>query len=212
MPARNTKSSPHERMRNARPYKTTKENPMKIVFIFGPSAVGKMTVGQELAKITDLRLFHNHMMLEPVLEIFGGKNERKGIVLSRLREVICEEFALSGHSGLIMTGLMDMNNPNWEDLLAPVRKIFEPHNAEFYYVELRASQEVRLGRNITENRLQHKASKRDFEKSNWLLVKDDDKHFYHEDSEINVENYIKIDNTDLAPDVVARMIKERFGL
>ena len=44
---------------------------MKLVLLFGDCAVGKMTVGQELAKITDLRLFHNHMTIEPVLEIFG---------------------------------------------------------------------------------------------------------------------------------------------
>ncbi len=35
-------------------------NIMKLVFILGNAAVGKMTVGQELMKITDLRLFHNH--------------------------------------------------------------------------------------------------------------------------------------------------------
>ncbi|WP_251208579.1 hypothetical protein [Acetatifactor aquisgranensis] len=34
---------------------------MKLVFIIGNSAVGKMTVGRELMKITDLRLFRNHM-------------------------------------------------------------------------------------------------------------------------------------------------------
>ncbi|MDR1690136.1 MAG: AAA family ATPase [Clostridiales bacterium] len=30
---------------------------MKPVILFGPHAVGKMTVGQELAKITGLKLF-----------------------------------------------------------------------------------------------------------------------------------------------------------
>ena len=40
---------------------------MKLVLIIGSGAVGKMTVGQELMKITDLRLFHNHMMIEPVI-------------------------------------------------------------------------------------------------------------------------------------------------
>jgi shikimate kinase len=39
---------------------------MKFVLIFGPQAVGKMTVGQELAKITGLKLFHNHMTIERV--------------------------------------------------------------------------------------------------------------------------------------------------
>ena len=44
---------------------------MKLLFIIGDAAVGKMTVGQELMKITELRLFHNHMTIEPVIEIFG---------------------------------------------------------------------------------------------------------------------------------------------
>lgn len=58
---------------------------MKLLFIFGNSAVGKMTVGQELMKITDLRLFHNHMTIEPVIEIFGYFN---GSTTKKLREVI----------------------------------------------------------------------------------------------------------------------------
>ncbi len=33
---------------------------MKFILLFGPQAVGKMTIGQELAKITDLKLLHNH--------------------------------------------------------------------------------------------------------------------------------------------------------
>ena len=40
---------------------------MKLVVIIGNGAVGKMTVGQELANITGLRLFHNHMSIEPIL-------------------------------------------------------------------------------------------------------------------------------------------------
>ena len=50
----------------------------------------KWTVGQELMKITDLRLFHNHMTIEPVLEIFGGFNSA---VISRMREAVFGEFA-----------------------------------------------------------------------------------------------------------------------
>ncbi len=71
---------------------------MKLVFLIGDSAVGKMTVGQELMKITGLRLFHNHMTIEPVLEIFGDFN---GTAINRLREVIFEEFAASGQYGMI---------------------------------------------------------------------------------------------------------------
>lgn len=45
---------------------------MKFVMIFGPQAVGKMTVGKELQKITELKLFHNHMtidLLAPILDL-----------------------------------------------------------------------------------------------------------------------------------------------
>ena len=58
---------------------------MKLVFLIGDAAVGKMTVGQELMKITDLRLFHNHMSIEPVLEIFGEFN---GEIIWDMRELV----------------------------------------------------------------------------------------------------------------------------
>ena len=42
---------------------------------------------------------------------------------------------------------------------------------------------------------------------------DDAKHrFESYEGEIPFKNYMKIDNTNLAPDVVARMIKEKFNL
>lgn len=43
---------------------------MKLIIIFGPHAVGKMTVGQELAKLTELKLFHNHMTIDIVSDLF----------------------------------------------------------------------------------------------------------------------------------------------
>ncbi len=58
---------------------------MKLVIILGDAAVGKMTVGQELMKITDLRLFHNHMTIEPVIEIFGRYD---GKTITKIREVV----------------------------------------------------------------------------------------------------------------------------
>ena len=47
----------------------------KFVLIIGPQAVGKMTVGQELAKITGYKLFHNHMTIEMVRLIFDYSKE-----------------------------------------------------------------------------------------------------------------------------------------
>ena len=66
---------------------------------------------------------------------------------------------------------------------------------------------------MTENRLMHKPSKRDIEVSNQRLIMDDAKaRCVSNDGEITFENYIKIDNTDISPDKVAHMIKQRFSL
>lgn len=183
---------------------------MKLLFLFGNAAVGKMTVGQELMKITDLRLCHNHMTIEPVIEIFGKYDSR---ITARLREVIFEEYAKSDNYGIIFTYMWAFDMQEDWAYLAHVREIFEAYGAEFYYVELVASREVRFARNATENRLANKASKRDIEASNNRLIRDDENHrFESYEGEIPYENYIKIDNTNLSPEEVARMIKERFLL
>ena len=183
---------------------------MKVLLLFGTAAVGKMTVGQELMKITDLRLCHNHMTIEPVIEIFGKYD---GYITMRLREVIYEEFAKSDNYGIILTFMWAFDMQEDWDYLAHVREVFEAHGAEFSYVDLVASREVRLARNVTENRLAHKASKRDIEASNMRLIRDDEKHRLESyEGEIPYPNYIKIDNTNLAPEEVAKMIKERFSL
>ena len=57
---------------------------MKLVFLIGGAAVGKMTVGQELMKITGLQLFHIHMTIEPVSEIFGYSHRK---AIDRKREI-----------------------------------------------------------------------------------------------------------------------------
>jgi hypothetical protein len=63
---------------------------MKLLVLFGNAAVGKMTVGQELMKITDFRLFHNHLAIEPVIEIFGKYDSK---IIGKIRQLIFEEFA-----------------------------------------------------------------------------------------------------------------------
>lgn len=181
---------------------------MKLVLLFGNAAVGKMTVGQELAKITGLRLFHNHMSIEPVLEIFGGFN---GNAIRRFRDVVFEEFAKTDNYGMIFTYMWAFDHQADWDYVEHVKSIFQ--GAEVYYVELIASQQVRLERNKTENRLKHKASKRDLAASERRLLNDDQRYRCESlEGEITFPNYLRIDNTNLPPEEAAKRIKEHFGL
>lgn len=183
---------------------------MKFVWIVGDSAVGKMTVGQELMKITGLRLFHNHMMIEPVLEIFGAF---RGETIIKLREVIFRDFAQTDNAGMIHTIMWAFDMPSDWEYVNYVTGIFKEQGAEIYCVELVAPQEIRLQRNETPNRLTHKASKRDLEASRQRLLRDDEAHRLESlPGEIHFENYMRIDNSNLAPDVVAAMIRDHFKL
>ena len=183
---------------------------MKLVFLFGDAAVGKMTVGQELMKITDLRLFHNHMTIEPVLEIMGRFD---GQLINDMRELIFRRFAASDNYGLIFTYMMAFDMQSDWDYVEHVKSIFRPYGTEFYHVELIAPQEVRLQRNKTENRLQHKPSKRDLEVSDRRLLQDDANHrCVSYPGEIPFDNYLRIENAEMSAADAAQLIKDTFRL
>ena len=74
-----------------------------LVIIFGPHAVGKMTVGQELAKITELKLFHNHMAIEVVSDLFRGMPREYRRLVDLFRREIFEDYSKSDEYGMIFT-------------------------------------------------------------------------------------------------------------
>jgi len=69
---------------------------MRLLVIFGPPAVGKMTVGREIARRSDFRLFHNHTLIEPLLEVFEYGTPPFNRLLSEWRVRVVEEAAMSG--------------------------------------------------------------------------------------------------------------------
>ena len=48
---------------------------MKLIFLHGAPAVGKLTVARELATLTDARLFHNHLTVDLVSSLFPFGSE-----------------------------------------------------------------------------------------------------------------------------------------
>lgn len=183
---------------------------MKLVIIIGSGAVGKMTVGQALMQKTGLRLFHNHMMIESVIEIFGSYH---GKAINRLREVIFEEFLESNCVGMIFTYMWAFDQQTDWDYIQGVAQLFESRQAQIYCVELIAPQETRLERNNTEKRLLHKPSKRNQDFSRSCILREDSSYrLVSHEGEIPFANYIRIDNSNLSPDEAADIIRNRFSL
>lgn len=188
---------------------------MKLVILFGPSAVGKMTVGQELARLTGLKLFHNHMTIDLLLNFFEyGTSEFSRLDLL-LRNEIFEAVAASELPGLIFTYMWALNDPGDKSYIDDLASKFSDRGGTVYYVELQADLEVRLKRNKGATRLEQKPSKRDLTASEAMLLRQDtefqlntseQRPFYYK------SNYLKIDNTILAAVEVAAVIKQKFGL
>jgi hypothetical protein len=186
---------------------------MKFVLVFGPQAVGKMTVGHELEKRTQLKLFHNHMTIDLVNPFFDyGTKEGKRLV-GLFRKEIFEAVAKSELYGMIFTYVWAFNLQSDWDYIERVCELFESQGGTVYFVELEADIEERLERNKSPHRLEHKPTKRNLQWSENDLVKSAEKHRLNSfEGEIKQEHYIKINNTNLSAEETAEMIIERFKL
>lgn len=186
---------------------------MKFVIIFGPHAVGKMTVGQELAKLTGLKLFHNHMTIDIVSDLFENMQEERSRLINLFRKEIFEAYSKSDEYGMIFTYMWALDCKEDWNYINEVEDLFESRGAEIYYVELEADYDLRLERNTTENRLLNKPTKRNLEHSEYMFKKLESKYRLNSlEGEISKRNYMKINNTNISPDIVAQMIKNKFKL
>ncbi|WP_409274560.1 AAA family ATPase [Neobacillus sp. SCS-31] len=186
---------------------------MKFVLITGPQAVGKMSVGIELAKLTGLKLFHNHMTIDLVSHFFDYSTPEGKRLVGLFRQEIFEEVSKSNLDGLIFTYVWAFNlKADW-DYVDRVCSLFESRGATVYIVELEADLEERLHRNKTPLRLEQKPSKRNVDWSEANLLESLEKYRLNsKDGEITKENYLRLNNTNMSALEAASLIKKRFNL
>lgn len=184
-----------------------------LVIIFGPPAVGKMTVGEALARRTGLRLFHNHLTIDPVLRFFEFGSPPFKRLVSEFRTRIFEEVAASTLPGMIFTFVWGFDDDSDARYIERLSAIFRARGADVFLVELEATQTERLRRNETELRLAAKETKRDVVKSRARLLEDDRRYRLNSRDELaGRADHLRIDNTELSADEVAERIIQRFGL
>ena len=78
-----------------------------LVYLYGPPAVGKLAIAEELQRLTDFRLFHNHLTVNAVREVFEfGTPAFAGVV----RRIRLDVFATAMRVG---TSVIFTNNSAW---------------------------------------------------------------------------------------------------
>lgn len=125
---------------------------MKLILIYGPPAVGKLTVARELASLTGYKLFHNHLSVDVVLSVFERGSEPSRRLVEGIRIAIFEEAAKFGIEGVIFTMVYDTSRVGMISRLAGA---VEKHGGEVSYVRLRCDEAVLYERVKSEERRRH---------------------------------------------------------
>lgn len=191
-------------------YSLAMEKPW-LVAIVGPIAVGKMTVGQALRERSGFELFHAHMVIDMLTPFFEFGSEPFDRMVLSIRQRFFEEAAGAGLGVIATFGWrfnLSENREYMEQLIEP----FERRGGGVSFIELAAPLSTRLGRNRTENRRANK--KVDWATDDVVKVQIET-NVHNTSDEIPFpwpERHLKIDNSELEPEVVARQIQEHFGL
>jgi len=182
-----------------------------LIIICGAPASGKMTIGQEIQKLTDYKLFYNHMSIKLVNQFFDFGTPNFNNLDKSIRFKIFDEIAKSEITGLIFTIVWAFNEKDDEEYINQLIDVFNIRKLKLCIVELNCSLEERLKRNRTENRLKNKPSKRDIEFSDKLLLNEEELYrTVSKDNEFPDKEIMKIDNTTLSARKVADMIIKRL--
>lgn len=187
--------------------------PPMLLFVVGPPAVGKMSVGQAISERTDLRLFHNHISVEVALRYFEFGTPAFNRISGEIRHRIAEEVAASSLPGLVFTFVWAFDDPKDHAAVEAYAAPFRERGARVLFLELEATQAERLVRNQGASRLAEKPSMRDLEESRQRLLELDERYQLNSDGQFDSrDDYLRIDNTLLTPDEVAERVVEHFGL
>ena len=186
---------------------------MQCIVIFGPAAVGKMSVGMALAELTGFKLFHNHMAIELVHQFFTWSVPEFRPLVHNIRGQLFAALKDSPVQGVIFTYVWALELQEDHDELLRYIDQLGVNLESVLFVELCADQSVRLERNKTELRLQEKKTKRNIIESEYFLIQSEQNHRLNSNGDFFYpQQHLKIDNTELSPATVAQQIQHTLSM
>jgi chloramphenicol 3-O-phosphotransferase len=127
---------------------------MKLVFLHGAPAVGKLTVARELANLTGLRLFHNHLTVDLVSSLFSFGTEP--FILLR-EQIWLAAFAAAARQQVSLIFTFNPERTVRDRFIQDAIEAVEPSGGKVVFIELTCA-EAELERRIED------ASRREFGK------------------------------------------------
>ncbi len=174
----------------------------KIIVLYGPPGVGKLTVAKELSKKTKFKIFHNHLVSDLLSNFFDFGTEEFAEKFSYLWTYLFKEILKNKDEGLIITlvyGLQTLEGKNDKDFFLKIKNKGEKNESEVFFVKLECSEEEIKKRIVSKSRKKYKKLTSPF-----ALEKIRKK--YNIDNKVPFLESIVIDTTKMNPSQVAKKI------
>jgi hypothetical protein len=110
---------------------------MKLIFLHGAPAVGKLTVARELAALTGFRLFHNHLTVDLVSSLFPFGSEP--FVLLR-EQIWLAAFAEAARNNVSLIFTFNPERTVRESFVQDTIELVEGAGGKVVFVELTCAQ------------------------------------------------------------------------
>jgi hypothetical protein len=179
---------------------------MKLLFIYGPPAAGKLTVGIELSKLTGYTLLDNHKATDYLPEIFPRSNPAFESVRSRLgRKIRIDIFAAAAQANVSLITTFAPISEGMHDFVRAVKDAIESNGGEFCPVQLLPSHEVMKQRVLGESRRNRKIDNVE----RWHEVLDGNKGAFETFPDFD---HLVIDNSELSPEEAAQQIVDHYKI
>ena len=177
---------------------------MNLIFLYGPPAVGKLTVAKELAAITDCTVFHNHLTIELVESVFEWGTPVFTSYVDKYRLELIEAAAKHKIPSLIFTYVYA--NTKGEDVF--IRKVIRAvrrHGGTVHFVQLFCAKQELFKRLGGSSRRKHSKMKSPATLTAMMKEYDIFQPVPHAES-------LRIDNTKISAKKAAATIKRHFAL
>jgi adenylate kinase family enzyme len=174
---------------------------MKLIFLYGPPASGKLTVAEKLSELTGIPLFHNHLSRDLVKNIYGDMLRENYALVDRIRFDVLD-YCSKNHTDLIFTYVYEGSDDdvNVRDFI----KTIEYNQGEVLFVELSANREDLIHRVDNESRKKYKK----LTDPTIMKTITEDMSIYT----IPFVDSLKINTSESIPDESAQRIVETFKL
>jgi predicted kinase len=125
---------------------------MKLILLYGPPAVGKLTIAQEIARLTGFKVFHNHLTVNLVAAILPRGTPAYRQLLWDIRYAVFAEAARAHIEGLLFTMVYRRDQ---DPYIARCVEIVEQCGGSVCFVHLYCHEETVRQRVVREDRKQH---------------------------------------------------------